>query len=111
MKIERPLWEALPDIEADSWTVALNRWFQEKVEPINKMLDEAAVVYGNGIKNVWSEGQLGHDTHKALLIQIEPIKKETAEDVLRYILKTYGKEHPDNQDDWRERAKAVLADA
>ncbi len=38
----------------------------------------------------WSEEGLGHDTHTALLIAIEPIAKDTAESLLREIVEMIG---------------------
>lgn len=89
-------------------------------EPINKMLSEGVEVYGtdertfsikktNGI-NMYGLNDSNHFTHKALLINIQPIKKETAEDVLREIYA--------NRDDINEvcigmmldRIKAVLSE-
>lgn len=57
------------------------------------------------------------DDHTALLINIQPIKKETAEDVLRDYLRNFDNgrgEHDWDGDsfvDWLERAKRVLDQA
>ena len=75
-----------------------------------KLLAEGVEVYGYGDnKSIWQRPE-HHDmhevTHKALLISIQPIKKETAEDVLRDLINTpEGKMFPV---DWLEKAKAVL---
>jgi len=62
-------------------------WFEKEVEPINKMLDEAVEVYGYSDLNVsnhtYASDKQECDTHKALLINIQPIKKETAEEILQ----------------------------
>jgi len=65
----------------------LNKWFDEHVEPINKMLSEGEMIYGYMNHGVFwkrpEEPSQRETTHTALLINIQPIKKETAEDVLR----------------------------
>lgn len=65
--------------------------FVIKVRSNNRLIDEAVPVYGHG--KDWSEnnsfratdGKL-MDTHTAWLIGIEPIREETASDVLRWLL-------------------------
>ena len=93
MKIDRPDWYK---IAATPWNnineTTLNEWFDEFVEPINKMLSEAVQVYGyieDGKPKYYSSYTWGDSIKesKALLINIQPIKKETAEDVLREISK------------------------
>lgn len=128
MRIEKPDWRAPFGIKvADSMLpIILNGWFQSKVEPINKMLAEGVAVNAFKITEtmtdsekqsvgMWTCGEWddGRDTHKALLINIKPIKKETAEDVLRDIVGLLdpgcnlegSKEYRIKQ--WK-RAKAVL---
>jgi hypothetical protein len=67
-------------------------WFDNCVEPINKILAEGVEVtcykehYEERVKWCASEIMLDCKTHKALLINIQPIKEETAEGVLRDIL-------------------------
>ncbi len=70
-----------------------DRWFNEHVEPINRMLSEGIEVWSDDWgdfkgEHMWSDKEdscvaLNMNTHKALLINIQPLKKETAEDVLR----------------------------
>lgn len=62
-------------------------WFQENVEPTNKLLREGVEVTGqipNGeLKEAeWGSTVYGNDcdTHKALLINIKPIKQKTREE-------------------------------
>lgn len=120
MKIERPDWFSLAfDIDFKSKTVGeLDLWFDQHVEPINKMLSEGVEIYGdhnlgNGSAPYYSFAyeQIPHSAHRAILINIEPIQKETAEDVLRDIVKAF---HPDDYEtdtkafDLIHRAKAVL---
>lgn len=45
---------------------------------LNEALDKATVVYSNNRKGkdfLWCKHKLTNDTHKALLIQVEPIKE------------------------------------
>lgn len=65
-----------------------NRWFDECVEPINEMLAEGVEAYGhefkskeNRSKGTWTTWKASTDTHKALLINIEPIEKPQSKDV------------------------------
>lgn len=88
-----------------------DNWFEEHVEPVNKILENSAEVYGSicGKADRWSMFEKPHKksphTHKALLINIEPIKKDAAEDVLRDLLAS---EEIFMSVDLYERAKAVL---
>lgn len=65
-------------------------WFQEYVKPLNKAIREGVEVFADNNTNRWypETDSSCSDTHKALLINIQPIRKETAEDVLRDILET-----------------------
>ena len=113
MEIIEPDWYNL-DCIIEMGSRKCRAWFKENVEPFNKLLAEGVEVHGRDIGSKhfrWADASKNHlidCTHKALLINIQPIKDETAEDVLRYLLKTYDKEHVDNQDNWRDRARAVL---
>ena len=98
----------------------LNKCWDTHVEPVNKMLSEGVEVDG-----VWDTTNIpdivcrfgtteDNPTHKALLIQIEPIKKETAEEILAELIDRY---HPDDYDGTDKsffelitRAKKVLGD-
>ena len=55
-------------------------WWQRECEPVNKMLEEAILVYGQNSKdgNTWCSDYT-KAPYRALLINIEPIKKDTAE--------------------------------
>ena len=91
MKIEKPdhiVWKQMGHF-------AFERWFEANVEPINKLLAEGVEVYANHNKAskgyAWTvEHWTDSDTHKALLIGIEPIKPKTKEeralDLLREML-------------------------
>lgn len=94
-KIERPEWdEYLPAVKTNLNTgfilgdgSKLNKWFDENVEPVNKMFDEAVEVYcqkveplGDFIKAESCKKASEFHSHKAYLIGIEPIKKESAEE-------------------------------
>lgn len=75
-KIKKPDWFGLTIGE-------LNDWFDERVEPVNRMLGEAVEI---GIARE-NDGKwfthYGYETHTALLINIQPVKKESVDDVLR----------------------------
>ena len=126
MKIERPSFlpnPYCPDIypeESKRLCQLFIDWFDIHVTPINKMLSEGVEVYGSmKTKNkTWTpENNLGClQDHKALLINIQPIKKETAEDVLRAYIKH--DEMIEKRDGLNEavkviyeRAKAILGDS
>ena len=96
-------------------------WFDQCVEPVNKMLSEAVEVVSfspwAGANYTWMDRgdykkcDIKEDIHhKALLINIEPIKKETAEDILRDILEDsyIGENYNDIYNDLKKRAKKVL---
>lgn len=85
MKIPRP-----DDLYCDG---RFRQWFIAHVEPINRLLSEGVEVYQRrNLKNqpyesVWTPDWCHGDTNKALLINIQPLKKETAEDVLRDLVR------------------------
>lgn len=95
-------------------------WFNEQVEPINQAIDDAIVVYcdnpqldHHSCNNLWTMNNVSNDTHKALLINIEPLKKDTAEDILRDILTScYGDDTVTmiTTAEWN-RAKALLGES
>jgi len=115
--IERPDWKNITvhSTQVGGWYCSdeinknLNDWFDKHVEPINKMLSKAVEVQsGNKESLHWSAYDVREATHKALLINIEPIVKDTVEIVLRDMTNTLinGTEH-----DFKavlERAKKVL---
>jgi len=85
MKIERPKWQSMLDTGPPYSNPLddLNRWFDKYVEPVNKILSEGIEVSGHRQREGWLMGSLldennDGDTHKALLINIEPLKKLTA---------------------------------
>lgn len=90
MKIKRPDWESLCNVGTDiflhekskTW---LDVWFDREIQPVNKILEEGVEVYGcdNGGCNWQMQERIDasdFDTHKALLINIQPIMKETREE-------------------------------
>lgn len=106
------------DLELDqAWDI-----FNKFIQPINDALDEAVEVYhredGRETK-VWCSLRKSYgvdDTHKALLVNIEPIKQESCADLLAEAVEL---EIPIvSQDEdinklrkinlWRKRAKAAL---
>jgi len=79
----------------DSWhQEAADEWFDTNITPINEAIDNAIEVRKfdeevNSCNNVWfaDKGAFSEDdTHKALLIGIEPIKQETALNLIDEIL-------------------------
>ena len=100
-------------------------WFRSQVEPVNEAIKGGVEVVSahrldgatGWIKSDGSCGRVtGMLTHKALLINIQPIKKETAEDVLREFIDleraprglTIGGWDAKELSKIRERAKAIL---
>lgn len=90
----------------------LSQWFQRFVAPYEFYDPKDAVgVFGSLNDGTWAYGRnkIDVDTHRALLINIEPIKKDTAEDVLRDWLGNQDRSHEQWQK-LRARAKAVLGE-
>lgn len=84
-QIERPDWLKMW-AQPPQFQNTYNEWFDEHVEPVNKLLSEAVEVFGYDTESsIWQKPDY-HDlhqvTHKAYLIGIEPIKEETAEELL-----------------------------
>jgi len=122
MSIEKPDWsDSLYNLNSsaegfscaqDQW---LNEWFAAHITPINEMLKNGVEVYSNKKvepDNYWNgTKQYAQDTHKALLINITEIKKESAEDVLAAIVKEQDKwsyDKDEAMDGLLHRARAVL---
>jgi hypothetical protein len=120
-KIERPLW-----LTNNVLTVTFYQWFDKHVEPVNRAIENAVDVYGNVYEpykgevncSTFDVAKCNTNTHRALLINIQPIKKESAEDVLRDFVKehiVYAWNHENRDMNYslqklQERAKAALAD-
>jgi len=92
----------------------LTNWYEDQVEPINKMLEGAVEVTAwqtldaekDWIAEENKTGLPDHfKCHKALLINIEPIVKESAEDILRELYEHNGIVH--NSDMGRRTAKVL----
>jgi len=106
VKLERPCWWS------DHFTVTSevhvgnaayhivdgkNEW-NENFEPINKMFEDAREIRSYGDQNLWRHVSckavvygkdlynISKESHKALLINIEPIKQETREEKLEALL-------------------------
>lgn len=61
-------------------------WFNEHIEPINQELEKAVRVYSKPDHTaIWSANWMKDTSlsHQALLINIEPIKQDTAESILK----------------------------
>lgn len=86
MRIKRPTLFTRDNRTGEGVNAAFKIWFKHHVEPINKVLAEGVEVYGkSGLLGSWAKDFEGN--HKALLIKIEPIKEDTAEDILRDYVK------------------------
>lgn len=80
LQIEKPDWHKMICAKngywvpiQESYVKELHQWFQENVEPINKILSEAIeVTSSNG--NDWNDEAAINLTHKAILINIQKIK-------------------------------------
>ena len=104
MKIQRPNWSHMVTVDT------LDGWFDAHVEPINKMLEAGVEVYATRNRPEWLNNKFEDTPHKALLINIEPIKQETAADVLRDFVNDMSQyEHHTTQiTPYIQRAKAAL---
>jgi hypothetical protein len=91
MKIERPDWRELHKHSNRAFILLakdvthLNQWFNENVQPVNDALANGVEV--TGYKEVvdgyfFGEQKYSHSDLKALLINIEPIKRKTREEKL-----------------------------
>ena len=124
--IERPIWAKLIEFqthqngETSYRPQRLDYWFDQNVKPLNEAIRNGAKAYGARYSTdpkewIWdtTSNPLGGKTHTALLIGIEPIKQETALDVLKeYIEGTerfLGWKDHDEYRAWKKRAKAVIA--
>lgn len=86
-KIKKPWFYQLGQVVSSD---AIDKWFDENIEPINKALDSAVEVYSSNDVD-WTtfqevDGGQTPDTHKALLINIEPIEQDTAEKILKDLI-------------------------
>lgn len=97
LKIERPSFEEIIANWDSSGSLAgfdfakADKWFTECVEPINQLLDSAFEVYARRDAPEWLNNRFEDSTHKAWIIGVEPIKKETAQSLLKRLL-----DDPDN---------------
>ena len=86
MKIERVIWANISGGECGVNQRAFDYWFDECVEPINKMLSEGVEVYGTSnltYSNYDSRLNFNRtDHHSALLINRQPIKRKSREQQL-----------------------------
>ena len=114
MEIIEPNWydlDCLPSMGPKKARI----WFKENVEPINKLLAEGVEVYADKFeedKPIYFKDRAG-EGQKALLINLQPIKAETAEDVLRDAIEfldphSDSEAKPDYNHELFKRAKAVL---
>lgn len=89
MKIARPNFEVVYNDSASfSMNKAMNDWFDEHVEPLNKMLAEGVELYGSETRPLdgWNQKSYESSTHKALLINSEPIKEKSREEKMTKLL-------------------------
>lgn len=116
-KIERPDWcEVLARCNPDTADISfLNQWFNEVIQPINKLLDSAVEVYAPSREGKWDTNQITitcqPDSHRAWLIDIERINNESCADVLKDMLNDISIEvgAQERMQKILDRAKAALA--
>lgn len=82
---------------------------------LERELEQAKSVYGSTCFNSWEFDTQPHklDTHSAIILGIEPIKKETAEDVLRELIEKVDLKYAydiANLTDVIKRARKVLGE-
>lgn len=109
--------------QPDDWSDGLtksdfNEWYDREIKPLfENAVEVTGALDGNNITQPFGQVRGSHDIHNALLIKIEPIKKETAEDLLReYVNLGLGKmakacsyRDRENEDEsLHERARRVL---
>ncbi len=125
LRIEKPDWGTgyfIPLEFKDNWEVGkviqgvLCNWFNEHIEPINTLLENGVEISGFHETDFdkpfmnWSDLPYNpkHDTHSALLINVQEIKKDTAEDIIRDIVKDCDNNGIKNMETYYQRAKRVL---
>lgn len=115
MRIEEPDWKSFWNAGLVRFTAEARQWFFHNVEPLNKMFEEGVEVTGEycdlSERNYWNTIKKMDDTHKAILLNIQPIKAETAEDVLRSLLRQYDNGQTDSFYRSLKRIRAVLDEA
>ena len=72
--IEKPNWN-----EHECCYAALDKWFDETIGPINKLLSEAVEVYGDKTDDAWLDYEFDDCTRKAFVICIQPIETDSFE--------------------------------
>lgn len=92
-KIERPV--LLYAQHHSDYPRQLNKWFDQNIKPLNKLISEGLEVqkvdgYAWDTPDKFSDKTIGPITHKALLIGIQPIKKETPSELIDKALKELG---------------------
>lgn len=113
-RIERPFSAVSHAADGQNTPLYYGPTVDKYVDEINKALDSAVEVYtapGMGNETSWVTHELESRTHKALLINIEPIREDTCADVLREMLNTMGNDadrYTPYGEDLASRAKAAL---
>ena len=93
LTIKEPDWEMYyDDHSAYDFNKAFGQWFKENVEPVNQMLRSAKEIYSVDAGNLeghWAEDMKNlpyeDPSKKALLINIQPVKEKTAQEILSCI--------------------------
>lgn len=62
-------------------------WYNRRIEPLFKNAAEVTTPNPHGIEFLWGKRPLSNDTHRALLIGIEPIKKGVSKEYLLQMLR------------------------
>jgi len=105
--VEEPAKNSIHVIEYEAYTKAIEALKEARIGAYSFEL-QGKEVYGGNHERQWINSKEDWHTHKALLINIEPIKKETAEEVLRYLVDNHNIMNiPDNI---QQSIKAILND-
>ena len=117
-KIEKPYWTSIfvdPDGVRLIPRSEINKWFDTHVQPVNDVIENASQAWGfKDIEGKWyfDTEPCEEDTHTALLVGIESLKDETAEDLLREIVAHYdGNVIMERDKEFLARAKAALGES
>ncbi len=118
-EIKRPDWDDFFYlVDYPTGKLRCSKWFDENIkgrhfyDPKDAVVvfcdDNPELVLHEHEIQIWKHFDGPNTTHKALLINIEPIKQETCADVLRDLIKDCDGEGIKSLEGFYERAKAAL---
>lgn len=84
--IKRPDWFEGPVYRKNGKPYCLDTFWNNAIEPLNQAIEKGVEVTGSADDDGWFFSEYNNrktDTHRAILIGIEPIKKETLENVVK----------------------------